>query len=418
MNRGSLQGLRRRENGNHKGSSSHALGRGRDRQLVDWLVHDRDIRGFETWPPTLKKDISLEFGQDPLWVCDDVRTAPSHYLSFRDTLLDRIERKTKLSSQILKQQQWDCFMTVFSDSHCAGHQCWHIHDKTHARHNPEMARETGDPIKDVYIALDQAFGSLLSGVKPHTTVMVLFSHGMKPHCTGVNLLEDMLERLGIANQRYPRLTKALKWTWHQMVPNFLREALLPLNRKVKASLDISTLHSLRTLNSRKSYQIPNNDAWGGVRINLVGREPDGQIQPGADFDSLCDSLIEDLSEFIDLETGKPFINQIIRTDSLYQGPYRDHLPDLLIDWATDKESASIYSPKTGKIEKRYDGCRTGDHRTEGLFMMTGPDIQSGKVEKTVSIMDFAPTIGSLLEVPLPHAQGKSLLPLIDCNTIS
>ena len=50
----------------------------------------------------------------------------------------------------------------------------------------------------------------------------------------------------------------------------------------------------------------------------------------------------------------------------------------------------------------------GDHFPGGMFIAAGPGIQPGKLERTVSIMDFAPTFCALLDVPLPDVDGQPI----------
>ena len=42
------------------------------------------------------------------------------------------------------------------------------------------------------------------------------------------------------------------------------------------------------------FDIPNGEVYGGIRVNLVGREPQGKIKPGVEYDAFCDALTRDL----------------------------------------------------------------------------------------------------------------------------
>ena len=52
--------------------------------------------------------------------------------------------------------------------------------------------------------------------------------------------------------------------------------------------------------------------------------------------------------------------------------------------------------------------RTGDHREQGAFWITGPGVAARALASPVSITDFAPTIGELLGVPLPGLDGRPI----------
>jgi predicted AlkP superfamily phosphohydrolase/phosphomutase len=372
--------------------------------VVDWITHDRDYPVIQTFPPELGSEVLTRFGSDPMGKCDGYRYMPAQFIKFREQLVQRVNMKVGLATDILKQGGWDCFMTVFSESHCVGHQCWRLHDAGHPGHDPALTRAAGDPIKDVYIALDAALGSLLEHAGPDTHVIVLASHGMGPHYDATYLLDRILERIESANGK-AHVSDAVQPLWRRL-PYGLRKFFSPLTFHVKTWLDS------RRRFARNCFQAPNNDVYGGIRINLVGREPAGQIKPGREYEIFCTELIRDLHEFVNLDTGKPLVKQVLRSAELFQGQHLDLLPDLLIEWNREDPIRSVHSPKTGKIEGEYIGCRSGDHKSEGIFFMTGPSIKPGPIEQPVSIMDFGPTIAALLGVQLANIEGKSILPWV------
>jgi predicted AlkP superfamily phosphohydrolase/phosphomutase len=173
----------------------------------------------------------------------------------------------------------------------------------------------------------------------------------------------------------------------------------------------------------KCFLLSNGDSVCGLRINLAGREPEGLVQPGADMDSLCDQLAQDFSEIVDLDTGLPIVKSVRRTAMLYQGEHLEYLPDLLIEWNDDKSlggnprgsAIRVGSDKIGVVEGVYEGRRTGDHRADGMFVAMGPGIKPGRMERVVSIMDFAPTFTHLLGVELPDVDGKLITEILGSN---
>ena len=138
------------------------------------------------------------------------------------------------------------------------------------------------------------------------------------------------------------------------------------------------------------------------------------------MDALCTQLEHDLLDLRDLTTGKPLVSAVVRTRDVYQGEHLDVLPDLLVEWnpeivlgtATAGRSGTgrirIGSDKIGVIEGENRYCRTGEHRPEGFFVAVGGGITPGRVERTISIVDFAPTITAMLGVPLPDVDGRPI----------
>ena len=73
----------------------------------------------------------------------------------------------------------------------------------------------------------------------------------------------------------------------------------------------------------------------------------------------------------------------------------------------------VESEAVGRIEVRNDYCRTGEHRPDGWVVVAGPGIDAGSVDRTVSILELAPTFGGLLGVPTPGMPRAPAADLID-----
>src|SRR5207244_11391471 len=99
---------------------------------------------------------------------------------------------------------WDLFVVVHGASHCAGHQLWRVHDPSHPRHDAGERDALGDPLEDVYVALDESLAELLAALDPSSMVMVLLSHGIGPHYDGDHILGEVLARLDDAFGPRPR----------------------------------------------------------------------------------------------------------------------------------------------------------------------------------------------------------------------
>ena len=107
-------------------------------------------------------------------------------------------------------------------------------------------------------------------------------------------------------------------------------------------------------------------------MNLVGREPQGKVAPGPEYEALLEQLSEDLVAITNLETGRPIVKAIHWRDRLYAGPEREHLPDLMVEWSNDAPTRCIGSNRIGRIDGEYRYCRTGDHKSGGMFIVKGP----------------------------------------------
>jgi hypothetical protein len=82
-------------------------------------------------------------------------------------------------------------------------------------------------------------------------------------------------------------------------------------------------------------------------------------------------------------------------------------------WEGQTEVTGIASPRIGEIRRPYDYCRTGDHRPGGFFVARGPGLAPGRLSRTVSVLDFAPTFCEILGVEMPDADGSPIGELVE-----
>jgi predicted AlkP superfamily phosphohydrolase/phosphomutase len=379
-------------------------------QLVDWGTHDPE-GGAATSPPALAAEIDARFGAHPVGSCDAQGRGVAEFAALRDGLVRGVELKTQLSSHFLGQGGWDLFLTVFAESHCAGHQFWHVHDRLHPRHDPEMARTLGNPIHDVYAAIDAGIARLLAQAGEDTPVLVLASHGMGPHYDGTYLLERILQARERAEMPAPAVTAArvLEWGWERL-PLAARRLLWKLRAPVKQRLGDALIEPDSEL--RRCYASPNNDVFGAIRVNVVGREPRGRVHPGAEYERFCEELERDLLALVNVGTGRRLVRRVLRMADAYPGEPVDQLPDLLIEWDRSAPVSTVYSAKTGTIRGEWTGNRTGDHQASGLLIAAGPGLERDRLSKTVDVTQIGATIAAMLGVTLPDGAAAPVPELV------
>lgn len=386
-------------------------------QLAEWGAHDYN-HGFATSPASLKEEVLGRFGQHPhIGLCDADRTA-AELAVFRDGLLRGIAAKAGVTKHFLAQENWDFFAQVFTEAHCIGHQAWHLHDPTHPRFNETDRALVGDPVRDIAVGIDRAIGEILAGVDENTTVIVMAGHGMASKYVPQYMLADILLKLGVARRASgapaqplpPSLRRTLDpiltWGW-QHTPQMARRFLDPLRHRAHALVEVPTKVPLDPA-AGKCFIINNNSTHGGIRVNLAGREPEGKVQPGAEYEALLEELSRDLLDIKNVETGRRIVNRVIRRTDLYQGEATEHFPDLFVEWVGADPVRAIRSDKIGRIEREYSYCRTGEHVQAGLFIASGPGIAPGRLEREVSILDFAPTFCDALGVDCEEFDGTAI----------
>jgi predicted AlkP superfamily phosphohydrolase/phosphomutase len=381
------------------------------RYVWDWGTHDPEPAGFHCSPEALGRALPTRFGSDPVGVCDRYQGSVDSLIALQDRLLARIETKTTMLLELAAQPDWDLLFGVFSESHCAGHQYWSVHDPENHAHDPHVAQRIGDPVETVYRALDRALGRIVEALPSDTIVFLVASHGMGSHYDANFLLADMIALMHTSRVRADSVG-LLQRTWHRL-PGSIRGAIKP--PLVKAGLWLSRRRAgappglgsaLRApAPSRLPYfAVPNNDAHGAVRINLAGREPEGCVQPD-ELEQTIAHLRDGLMGFINEETGRPVVEAIQRIEDLYPGESVAELPDLIINWDRSAPITRLSSAQYGRVDRRQASRRTGDHRPAGLIVAAGAGYLPGSEHRAVNSTTLAATVSALLGVERADLPG-------------
>jgi predicted AlkP superfamily phosphohydrolase/phosphomutase len=324
--------------------------------------------------------------------------------------VNRVDNKAELSLHYWKQRPWDFFMTVFTEAHCVGHRCWHLHDTDHPNHDAEIVRALGNPLKDTYKAIDRAVGKLIEAADGEARVLIYLSHGMGPRVTATKLLDRILVRLenkGVSTQSDPMM-KAVRAVWRSL-PGTIRRPLWGLRDKVSHD------GFQPDRQGRRFFEVFANDRTGGIRVNLAGRDSHGIVLPGDEYEAVCKQLMADLGDVKNAETGEPLIAEIQLVQEHYSGEALEYLPDILVTWNQNEPISAASSPKIGTVDTTglITDWRTGDHKPGGRFFGVAPDWPHRKLNDPVNAADFVPTMAELAAVDLLRTDGKVISALAD-----
>ncbi len=380
-------------------------------QVSNWGPHDDEPAGLLCWPEGLSDEVVSRLGRDPVGTCESYHDAEQEQQLF-ERLIDRVATKEAMIGHFLQRGGWDLFIGAFSESHCVGHQLWHLHDATHPRHAPEQAAGR-DPVLAVYQAIDAALGRLIAMAGSDVAVLVYTSHGMGARYGGTHLLDEVLRQLDdTRGTSLQPLRQSIRWArsalpWRRLLPSRLRAA----GRALAGSMTESSYATERR--NRTFFQAPTNDNCAGVRINLRGREPNGRVEAGGEYDAVCERLTGDLHGLVNADTGDPAVRAVHRADDVFPGEHRDDLPDLVVQWHRDAPIVRLSSPKFAEVRGEPPGPRTGDHRPDGMLVARGADIRPRHNAMTISVVDIAPTIAAAAGVALEDVDGQPLVELVE-----
>jgi predicted AlkP superfamily phosphohydrolase/phosphomutase len=364
-------------------------------QITEWGLHDRNY-AIASYPGGLLDELRVVHGDHPIGSCDEHGGTAEGYARLLRGLLDGVPRKTDLLLDVLGSEQWDLFACAFGESHCVGHQFWGRRDSA-----------LGDPLREVYRRIDAGIGALIDAAGPDAAVLVLASHGMGDYLGGPQLLPEVLVRLGmgsgsgLAVDLRTRLPAGARTVLRRLVPARVRRPLQARAASLPQPLASSATRAITLDNNR----------CGAIRLNLEGREPFGCVAPGDEAAELLDELRHELLRLEDPESGEPIVASVVTAAEAFGADFHPDVPDLMVVFRTDLGPLeSCRSSRVGTIDVplyKPELPRVGDHTTESRLWTLGAPIPP---TATGNVLDVAPTILSLLDVPLPEwLDGRPLV---------
>ena len=187
----------------------------------------------------------------------------------------------------------------------------------------------------------------------------------------------------------------------------LRRRLIKPRSRSEGVIELLRRDALIEWEKTKAFAL-SGPFFGRIYLNTVGREPQGTVSPGAEWEALREQIAERLLTLRDPATGRPVIEHVWRREEIYQGPRADELPDLVVKPADGYQVTTEF--RRGLLVEPMPGFLTGTHRMEGILVLHGPGICSGVTVEGASIADLAPTILHLMGLPVPeNMDGRVLL---------
>lgn len=166
--------------------------------------------------------------------------------------------------------------------------------------------------------------------------------------------------------------------------------------------------------------------YGGsvqIHLNLKGRDPEGIVEPGEEYEKVRESIIHDLYNVIDHKTRRRPVLLALKKE---HAPPFFHTGEMSGDviYALDVgyEASGMLRQDLREFEEpHYSGIHSSvlpnaslDEGTiQSMFIIAGPGVQKGiRLKKPTPLVNFAPTIAYALNLPpLANADGMPLVNL-------
>lgn len=353
-----------------------------------------------TYPLALQTEIERALGEPypvapPPW---PGRPRAKRWLA---ALKASVDTRGRAAFHLATRHPWDLFMVHFMETDSVQHQMWHLIDGIERpRYRVQLG---GDPILDIYRAVDRWVGELAALFDEDTLVLVISDHGFGPHLYNLHLNTWLLR------QGFLRLKRDVSSRLKRLMfaAGIVPENLYPWQERLRLLGQVGGERAYRWL-ARFALSMPNVD-WsrtmaysygnvGQVFLNLKDREPEG-IVGECDAERVLGELEEALCSWRNPENGERVVRDVYRKAEIYSEQALESAPDLIF-LPQDGYSPMGLSEFLSHESISYPVAHSGWHQLNGLFLGAGGPLHRGPTPD-LRLLDLYPTICELMGVPVP-----------------
>ena len=334
--------------------------------------------------------------------------------------------RTDVSIDELRKDDFGLFIMVIGATDRAHHDWWKYIDPAHPAYNPKEAELYGNLILDVYQAADACVGKFLETIDDDTTVIVMSDHGGGSHPKDYLNTNYVLRTLNLlkpsanaskkggfkaAFKQFYR-TKIRRFPYLEQVYRRLPQSL----KKMATNLDSQTMMNLDAIDWKhtKAYRFPMYPPIEGIMINVAGRQPEGCVQPGEEYEAIRTRILEEVRNLRDPKTGELIVLEAYRREELYHGERLETAPDLILVTQDQYKGGTGIDELISDVPLDILSKLSGVHRLDGIILAQGPHIRRNARIEGAGIIDVAPTVMYALGMPIPNdMDGKPLAGLFE-----
>ncbi len=280
------------------------------------------------------------------------------------------------AGRLLASDDWDLFMLKWHGPDWTNHLTMYMIDPRHPMHQPDRADE-GWAMWDRLMGWgDEIVAAALEAAGPDTLVALVSDHGG----------DTMLPGLG----------------GHRDPNSVLRENGW-LMRDESGGIDWS-----RT----KAF-----GAQHYVYLNVKGRDPDGIVEPGEEYQELRDKIMEALLSATD-DSGRHLYRVVLPMEQAGRlGVGGDRVGDIFMVPAAHRPETAMSHEEFWRTHTReetgtwdWPRLNAGSHSDDAYFVLSGPGVKQGyRRPRPTLITSVAPTCAVAWGIPVPADADGSVL---------
>ena len=275
----------------------------------------------------------------------------------------------------------DLIVQCFEFPDRVGHVFWRVVDPTHPAYDAKLAAQWGDALLKAYQLMDAIAGDAMAAAeKNHAVLIVASDHG------------------------FASFRKSVHYnTWLVMNGYMtLKKGVEVKDRNVEMLFDQGQFWENVDWSKTRAYAM----GLGEVYVNLKGRESQGIVEPGPQYDALKKELKERLVAMVDPETLEHPVRRVLTREEAYKKFDPNMIPDLFVmnndgyrvSWQTSLGGVPKQIFEPNKAVWSGDHCSVDPEIVKGIFFMN----EKLQTNRAPYIADVYPTVLGRLGVSVPY----------------
>lgn len=325
-----------------------------------------------------------------------------------DLVYENTKRRHKIAKDLLKKNDFDLFMIVYSATDTLSHFMCKFYDKTHILHEPSMST-FGKKFEKIYELVDNHIGDLMK-TYPDAKIIIVSDHGSGKIKRNLHLNTFFKEKGLLTLKKKEQKTSSklfrkkgftgakLLGILNKFHLGWVRK-LVPSKIKQQVPWDSDMQFSDIDFSKTKCFTI------GEMGLVYLIRENYFEVGSVKDDEKETSKIIRELKK---LEFhGEKVVSKVHRKEDIFKGEDLTELPDLYVE-TTGLRYNILPGIKTETFS--IPDSVNGNHRQNGIFFYLDPKGSTKVSKENITIYDIFPTILEIFDIPIPtYADGDALV---------
>ena len=317
------------------------------------------------------------------WAIDtwSIQSGTIDEATFLEDVAATVASERRILDTVLADRSVDCAVQYFEFPDRVSHVFWRFRDPQHPAYNAALAKIYGDAVEKAYDTMDAIVGQARAKLSPSDVLIVLSDHGFATWRRSVNYDTWLVQNGYLALKGEAR------------------------RKNLDELFSHGTFWDSVDWSKTKAYAM----GLGEIYINVAGREKEGVVAPGAEYEKLRTELIARLLTLTDAKNGAKAVSRVLRREEAYKKFDPNLIPDLFVlntDGFRVSWQSSLGVPTENLFEDNTD-VWSGDHCSVDPQLVRGIFFASVKLDlsRPPSIMDVDPSVLKLMGVGAPPTDG-------------